>query len=650
MKYMNSRQKKILYLLLSEPDDYLVVQDFADRVRCSEKTIRNDLKTIEDFLNEHAQAQLIRKPGLGVYLHISEQERSRLSRQIYNEHFTCRHKTDEERILHIAYDLLMNSKPVSAKEIAAQHFVNRASIKKDVSAVEEWLKRFDLILVSKQRLGLKIEGDEKNKRKALARISDLIDNAEFTSQFIKSKFLSYEADFVRKEIKLLQKNHSIYFTDETFESLLLHTLLTIRRIKMKQPVAISARQLDAVKKKKEYEWTLACLKRLEPVFAIRFPEEEAVYLTLHIIGGKVRYPSQLEKKLDLEDSELSKVVRHLINRVSELQMLDFYKDQELINGLNIHLDPVLKRLSYDLSVSNPMLHDIKKMYPYLFHLIIDVLEDINQTFDLYIPEEEAAYLTLHFQAAIERLRRNSHNPKRTIIVCHMGIGMSQLLRTKIERKFHYITVKDCIAKAELTEYIKKHKDIDFVISTIGLGNVTIPHIVVSPLLESADEKKLSAFLQQLDISHRREQKTFKMLNDTTPFLVFLQQETEHRYQVIEKLAQALYEKGYVEKEYGIHAVMREKMSATNIGAGIAIPHANSKYIKQSAIAIATLKEPIEWGTEKVSVVFMLAVKHEDQNKVKQLFSELSYLSEQPAFIQKLTEEKNVMMFLSYLNY
>lgn len=129
---------------------------------------------------------------------------------------------------------------------------------------------------------------------------------------------------------------------------------------MKQPVAISARQLDAVKKKKEYEWTLACLKRLEPVFAIRFPEEEAVYLTLHIIGGKVRYPSQQEKKLDLEDSELSKVVRHLINRVSELQMLDFHKDRELINGLNIHLDPVLKRLSYDLSVSNPMLHDIKK--------------------------------------------------------------------------------------------------------------------------------------------------------------------------------------------------------------------------------------------------------------------------------------------------
>ncbi len=47
MEYINTRQKEILYLLLSEPDDYLVVQDFADRVQCSEKTIRNDLKVIE---------------------------------------------------------------------------------------------------------------------------------------------------------------------------------------------------------------------------------------------------------------------------------------------------------------------------------------------------------------------------------------------------------------------------------------------------------------------------------------------------------------------------------------------------------------------------------------------------------------------------
>lgn len=141
-----------------------------------------------------------------------------------------------------------------------------------------------------------------------------------------------------------------------------------------------------------------------------------------------------------------------------------------------------------------------------------------------------------------------------------------------------------------------------------------------------------------------------MLDYTTPFLVSLQDDVEHRYMIIEKLAKVLYEKGYVEKEYAVHAIMREKMSATTIGAGIAIPHANSKFIKQSAIAIATLKEPLDWGTEKVTLVFMLAVKNEEQKMTKQLFQELSFISEQPSFIQKLTTETNVIKFLSYLHY
>ncbi|TKJ00414.1 PTS sugar transporter subunit IIA, partial [Bacillus cereus] len=86
-----------------------------------------------------------------------------------------------------------------------------------------------------------------------------------------------------------------------------------------------------------------------------------------------------------------------------------------------------------------------------------------------------------------------------------------------------------------------------------------------------------------------------------------------------------------------------------IGAGIAIPHGNPKFIQESVIAIATLKEPVDWGAEKVSLVFMLAVKSDGQEVTKQLFQELSFISEQPSFIQKLTKETNVMKFLSCLH-
>jgi activator of the mannose operon, transcriptional antiterminator len=67
---MNTRQKEVLFLLLSESDEHVLVQDLADRVNCSEKTIRNDFKAIEAYLTAYSSALLVRKPGLGVYLEI----------------------------------------------------------------------------------------------------------------------------------------------------------------------------------------------------------------------------------------------------------------------------------------------------------------------------------------------------------------------------------------------------------------------------------------------------------------------------------------------------------------------------------------------------------------------------------------------------
>ncbi|MCI3987373.1 PTS sugar transporter subunit IIA, partial [Bacillus vallismortis] len=87
------------------------------------------------------------------------------------------------------------------------------------------------------------------------------------------------------------------------------------------------------------------------------------------------------------------------------------------------------------------------------------------------------------------------------------------------RKCHQIAVMACIAISDLADFIKKHEDFDLVISTVALEYITIPHIVVSPLLVPGDEKELNVFVDQLEKS-QRENKTIQMLNNTTPFLVF----------------------------------------------------------------------------------------------------------------------------------
>lgn len=647
---MNKRQQEILQVLLSESNEYLLVQELADRIGCSEKTIRNDFKVVEEYLEKYSDALLIRKPGLGVCLEIKDYDKSSLFNKLYAVKQNVSYASDEERVLQIAYSLLMNVKPVTVQELAERYFVNRAAVKKDLDRIEKWLEELGLELILKQRVGLTVEGDERNKRKALAKLSDLIHNRELMNQFIKEQFLYHEIEFVMTELKALQKRYAIFFTDDTLENLLLHTLIMVRRMKLKQPISMSKDNLNIVRETKEYGWTLDFLTRLEFVFTVHFTEEEIAYLAIHVLGGKFRYQDEWEKsKLNVGSPVLSQVVSHLIDRMSKLNEIDFDKDTFLVEGLQMHLYTTLNRLQYNLSVSNPMLHEIKRMYPYMFDMLIHELDDINQSLSLQIPEEEAAYLTLHFQAAMERLNYKKVS-KNVIIVCHMGIGMSQLLRTKIERKFRHVHVMDCIAKSDLEEYVMKNKKVELIISTIDLPQLKIPHCVVSPLLERSEESKLEDFMKKLDERPSNENKDFVLLNYTTPFLVFLQQKVEHRYELIERLARSLYEKGYVEKEYIESAIARDRMSATTIGAGVAIPHGSPKLIKQSAIAVATLKEPLDWGVEKVSLVFMLAVKSDGKEVTKQLFHELSFISEQPVFVQKLIKEKNIMKFLSYLRY
>ena len=72
---------------------------------------------------------------------------------------------------------------------------------------------------------------------------------------------------------------------------------------------------------------------------------------------------------------------------------------------------------------------------------------------LYFPEEEAAYLTLHFQASVERLHQNESHPQKVIIVCHMGVGMSQLLLAKVERRFPSVHVEATMSRAEVQDYL-----------------------------------------------------------------------------------------------------------------------------------------------------------------------------------------------------
>ncbi|MGM0140235.1 PTS system, fructose-specific IIA component [Enterococcus sp. DIV0755b] len=88
--------------------------------------------------------------------------------------------------------------------------------------------------------------------------------------------------------------------------------------------------------------------------------------------------------------------------------------------------------------------------------------------------------------------------------------------------------------------------------------------------------------------------------------------------IIQELGDLLYKNGFVSnaKTFIDDVYLREEEGETGIGQGVAIPHGKSAAVEKTTVAIAILKQDIEWETldgEGVKVVIMFAVKDSDAN-------------------------------------
>ncbi|XXL51718.1 PTS sugar transporter subunit IIA [Mammaliicoccus lentus] len=90
--------------------------------------------------------------------------------------------------------------------------------------------------------------------------------------------------------------------------------------------------------------------------------------------------------------------------------------------------------------------------------------------------------------------------------------------------------------------------------------------------------------------------------------------------------------------------MREKEGVTGIGDGIAIPHGKSISVDETTVAIAVLKDEIEWETlddQDVKVVILFAVKDTDATTTHiVLLQKVATLLARETFIKQLKNIEN----------
>src|SRR5699024_855657 len=343
--------------------------------------------------------------------------------------------TPEERQAMMLLTLLESNGPIKLIHLSNELKVTVATISNDLDQVEEMLQRFRLSLERRQGYGVAIKGNEADKRSAISYLfSKHVDEFSFISllkeniqkqaqndvQTISNRLLGLihpeKLQFIEREVGKIRDDLPYDLADNAYIGLVVHLALAMERIQQGDNIQFDPKKLKQMQQSNEYKIAATLIQRLEKVLNISIPDDEIGYITMHLMGARLRINH--DYIIEGSNLDIAYQARKLIHYVSS----NFNKNPttytQLLNDLVAHLKPAIYRLKQQMNIRNPMIDQIKQDYPALFDL---VKEGVQETFpDIVFPDEEIGYIVLHFGSAL--LQTKKEISLRTLVVCSSGIG------------------------------------------------------------------------------------------------------------------------------------------------------------------------------------------------------------------------------------
>lgn len=585
----SNRQGSILNLLLS--DKYIKIDEISNRLNLSSSTIKNEIKDIKNNLNVY-KLSLDSKKGVGLKISGSSEDIKKLKDDIiFNS------TSENNRIYEIAYLLLVSDKnTVNINELCNTFFISRSTLDKSYDDLSKYLASFGLTLNHIKGKSLyEIQGKEECIRKALAStIRSLNELDSYASQTTRinpwiKRNMDIDIDLLINKINKYLENMNVKYSDVVINTLAIHIAISIMRLR--QDNKISIKPIKDIKYQDTYNRVISLTKEIGDIYGVVFNDKEntIIYSFLINTNNLLEASNELRNK---ENKEIAKEIIDLVNNVREINV----DNEELVNALTLHLVTLSNRIENNEFLTNPLLEQIKTEYPDAFGLAYMCNSIFIRHFNKSLNEDEIGFIAIHIESMLEQTTERI----KIVIVCSHGIGVSQLVASRIETRFSQINIVDTISEKDVNKY---DTNIDLFITTLPIKTKTYS-ILVSPLLLSDDISRIESFINEY-------KKNIPSLLDSVCFSTLLNKSYKDQQEVFKVVEKHLQGLNIINDGFRQALVNRENIISTAIGNNTALPHVPEEYIKQSFIMIVTLKHKINWGNEKVDEVVVLGIKKSD---------------------------------------
>ncbi|GAE36876.1 BglG family transcription antiterminator [Halalkalibacter akibai] len=686
--YITARERQILEKLLLSKEE-LTVKNIAEVIDVSVRTIHRDLKGIEDILKEY-DLTLVKKSGVGVQIKGAEKDIENLKLFLFN--LTHHEYSQEERQTIIICSLLESTEPVKLIALANDLNVTIATISNDLNKIEESLEKYkSLSLVRKRGYGVEIAGDETSKRKAMSNI--IMENvAEYDlltlireniqkktkqqSDSISKRLLGLVEKrnllIVEKVMEEINKELPYSIADSAYVGLVVHLALAMERIVRGENISIDQAYLEKLQTTAEFHIAEKISERLELVFQCSIPKAEIGYITMHLLGAKLRH----DKEYLIEETSLQIALKakSLIQYVEKKIGQPLQSNHSLLQGLVAHLNPAIFRMKQNMGITNPLLPKIKKDYNELFQIVKDGVKVVLS--DLEVPDEEVGYLVLHFGSVL--LGESEKKSLSALVVCSTGIGTSKMLSTRLQKEIPSIKEVRNVSLFELHRSNKDHYDL--ILSTIRIPELEEQdYILVNPFLTNTEVEKIKSYLRH-SVNHKNlmiedfytetiskrelvlsRLQTYQAYVQTIIAIIndFQVRKGHVRHDIKELLQEAcvdLFERGIITDTSTVldDLLRREQVGGLGIpNTKLALYHTRSDKVSKPSFSIIALSKPIhleamDQSTMEVESILLMLSPNDITSAELEVLSHISALIIEDDFSIVRFESQDELKISSYL--
>lgn len=552
-------------------------------LKVSPRTIMRYVKDINYMIKRH-NAEITSAKGLGYRLQVPEHDKKALLKSICSVPPVTRDDTDESRNEKIIRCIL-NERENTTDKLSILMNLSSIRISQLLDIIRGNLLGYGLELQAQKGYGLRLLGNEKDIRTMMLDL--LLDKTEERIvEFLENLSIG-EANEVKRiaQKKLVESDQ--FISDFDFRLLYLEILISLSRCKRSR--GIHEEQFGVPR-----DIILSITSEISFMTGISIDVKEQVYIDNEL--GDILDSYQRE-----ENDEITDFIEKKLAEFERITGKNYLEDLQLVNSLKLHIGLFIKRSRKGMETDNPIITQIKKNLPTDFDLAALMAIGIERKFAVCLSENEIGFLTLHFASFEER--RKNQDKKKIVIICHYGIGTSQLLKEKLQNRYEEFLVVGVYPLAFLEVAMKMESDL--IISTVEIKGYENRAIIYIDNIFS--EEIFVKINKQMDKKSKME----KILGNLFSQDTFIKVEASSRQDMIQKMGEYLIGKGYTSQEVINEVFKREDMSSTDIGNLVAIPHTISKYQEKSFISVGILEDPVFWSKENVQLVFLICFNSND---------------------------------------